>query len=87
MGIAGQVRGYEYLTPACLDPQSIVYVGLRDVDAPEKRILKEHGIKAFSMHDVDRHGIGKVMEMALDYLGRDRPLHLTFDIDALDPTV
>jgi arginase len=66
-----------------------VYVGLRDVDAPEKAILKEHGIKAFSMHEVDKYGIGKVMEMALDYVnpGRDRPTHLSFDVDALDPTV
>ena len=39
------------------------------------------------MHDVDRHGIGKIVDMALDYLGRDSPIHLTFDVDALDPTV
>ena len=39
------------------------------------------------MHEVDRYGIGKVMEMVLDYLGPDIPLHLSFDVDALDPTV
>ena len=38
------------------------------------------------MHDVDKYGIGKVVELALDYLGRDRPLHLSFDVDALDPS-
>lgn len=63
----------------------LVYIGLRDVDRGEKQILREHGIKAFSMHDVDRHGIGKVVEMALGHIGTDTPIHLSFDVDALDP--
>lgn len=63
----------------------LVYIGLRDVDRGEKRILREHGIKAFSMHDIDRHGIGRVMEMALAHIGTDTPIHLSFDVDALDP--
>lgn len=55
----------------------------------EKKILKENGIKAYSMHDVDKHGIGKVVEMALNTVNPDRtlPIHLSFDVDALDPTV
>lgn len=66
-----------------------VYIGLRDLDAAEKNILKEHGIKSFTMHEVDKYGIGKIMEMALEHVnpGRDRPTHLSFDVDALDPTV
>jgi arginase len=63
----------------------LVYIGLRDVDRGEKQILRENGIKAFSMHDVDRHGIGKVVEMALGHIGTDTPIHLSFDVDALDP--
>lgn len=65
--------------------KKLVYIGLRDVDRAEKKILRELGIKAFSMHDVDRHGIGKVMDMALGWIGSDTPIHLSFDIDALDP--
>lgn len=34
--------------------KKLVYIGLRDIDRGEKKILREHGIKAFSMHDVDR---------------------------------
>ena len=66
-----------------------VYIGLRDVDAAEKKILRENGIKAYSMHEVDKYGIGKVVEMALDHVnpGREKPIHLSFDVDALDPTV
>ncbi|KAF3923228.1 Arginase-1 [Orbilia brochopaga] len=63
----------------------LVYIGLRDVDSGEKKILRENKIKAFSMHDIDRHGIGKVIDMALEYIGDDIPIHLSFDVDALDP--
>jgi arginase len=38
-----------------LNHRKLVYIGLRDVDAAEKRILREHGIKAFSMFDIDRY--------------------------------
>jgi len=79
---------FEWIKPV-LKPNKIVYIGLRDVDAGEKRLLKEMGIKAFSMHEVDRYGISKVVDMALDHVNpnRDLPIHLTFDVDALDPTV
>ncbi|KAF4126238.1 arginase [Geosmithia morbida] len=68
-----------------LNHRKLVYIGLRDVDVAEKKILREHGIKAFSMFDVDRYGIGRVVEMALAHIGDDTPIHLSFDIDALDP--
>ncbi|KXH52008.1 arginase [Colletotrichum simmondsii] len=68
-----------------LSIKKLVYIGLRDVDAGEKKILRENGIKAFSMFDIDRYGIGRVMEMALAHIGNDTPIHLSFDVDALDP--
>ncbi|KAG5964588.1 A-agglutinin attachment subunit precursor [Claviceps cyperi] len=68
-----------------LNVKKLVYIGLRDVDTAEKRILRENNIKAFSMFDVDRYGIGRVVEMALAYIGADTPIHLSFDVDALDP--
>ncbi|TKA70740.1 Arginase [Cryomyces minteri] len=68
-----------------ISTKKLVYIGLRDIDRGEKKILKDHGIKAFSMHDIDRHGIGKVMDMALGWIGTDTPIHLSFDVDGLDP--
>ena len=38
-----------------LSLKKLVYIGLRDVDKGEKKILREHGIRAFSMHDIDRY--------------------------------
>ncbi|KAK7467475.1 Arginase, catabolizes arginine to ornithine and urea [Stygiomarasmius scandens] len=88
MGLGESIPEFSWVKPA-LKPERIVYIGLRDVDAGEKRILKESGIRAFSMHEVDKYGIGKVVEMALDHVNpnRDRPIHLSFDVDALDPSV
>ncbi|PAV23813.1 arginase [Pyrrhoderma noxium] len=79
---------YEWIKPL-LTPDRLVYIGLRDVDGGEKKIIKENGIKAFSMHEVDKYGIGRVVEMALDHVNPDRtrPIHLSFDVDALDPSV
>jgi arginase len=86
MGLNSNRAPFEWLEP-CLKPDRIVYIGLRDVDEAEKVILKKFAIKVFSMHEVDRYGIGKVMEMALEYLGGECPLHMSFDVDALDPSV
>lgn len=44
-----------------LDPSRIVYVGLRDVDVFERKMIAKHGIKSFSMREVDKYGIGRVM--------------------------
>ncbi|KAK8854562.1 arginase [Kwoniella newhampshirensis] len=78
----------KWLSP-CLKPEEIVYIGLRDIDSGEKAILKKHGIKAYTMHHVDKYGIGKVVDMALEHVNPDgtKPIHLSFDVDALDPTV
>jgi len=90
LGLPGNegVKEFGWLKPL-LKPERLVYIGLRDVDPAERQIIKENGIKAFSIHEVDRYGIGKVMEMALDHInpGRNRPIHLSFDVDALDPSV
>jgi arginase len=85
-----KVEGLDWIEP-CLKPENLVYIGLRDVDKDEKEILKKYKIKAFSMHEIDRYGIGQVMDMTLEHLSKGdnpkSPIHLSFDIDALDPSV
>ncbi|KAI0003706.1 arginase [Russula compacta] len=80
---------FSWLDSVHLPPSRLAYIGLRDVDPGEKKIIREHNIAAFSMHEIDRYGIGKVVEMALDRINPDRskPIHLSFDVDALDPSV
>ncbi|KAM5538650.1 hypothetical protein V8D89_007679 [Ganoderma adspersum] len=66
-GIGPTVDKFAWLQPRPkLKPHRLVSIGLRDVDASERRILRDHDIAAFSMHDVDKHGIARIVEMALD---------------------
>ncbi|XP_073204509.1 arginase-2, mitochondrial isoform X2 [Lepidochelys kempii] len=80
--------GFSWLKP-CLSTSDIVYIGLRDVDPAEHYILKNYDIQYFSMRDIDRLGIQKVMERTFEQLmsRRQRPIHLSFDIDAFDPSL
>jgi arginase len=74
--------------PTYLSPDSLVYVGLRDIDKAERRFIRELGIKTFTMYDIDHLGIGSVMDLALEHLlknNSNRPIHLSYDIDAVDP--
>lgn len=89
MGIDKDSYPPEYSwVPSTLKPSRIAYIGLRDVDSGEKEILREYGIPAFSMYHIDKYGIGRVVEMALDRInpGRQYPIHLSYDVDAIDPS-
>ncbi|KAI4876888.1 hypothetical protein NFI96_027126, partial [Prochilodus magdalenae] len=59
------------------------------LSVPASIILKNLGIQYFSMRDIDRMGIQRVMEVTLDHLltRKQRPIHLSFDIDAFDPAL
>lgn len=125
------LAGWEWLArvPPLL-PSRLAYIGLRDLDPGEKAAIVSLGLRAFTMADVDRLGIGRVVEAALEHLagtadaaagsslggeaaaeegarggvteaphphpyhhptpalaGGLRPLHLSFDIDAVDPAL
>ncbi|KAI9311887.1 arginase [Dichotomocladium elegans] len=79
---------FQWVKPL-LDHNKLVYIGLRDLDNFEKKTIRNLGIKAYTMHHVDRWGIGEIVEMALNHVNpnRDLPIHLSFDVDALDPSV
>ncbi|XP_053495601.1 arginase-1 [Ictalurus furcatus] len=79
---------FSWIKP-CIAAQDVVYIGLRDVDPEEHHILKHLGIKTFSMTEVDSLGIAKVMEQMCDHIFSKikKPIHLSYDIDALDPSV
>lgn len=70
-----------------LDPRNIVMIGLRSVDAGERKLIHEKGIRAYTMTDVDRLGVFNVMQETLDYLQeRADHIHVSFDLDSVDPT-
>jgi arginase len=81
---------WEWLNASCmLKEQRLALIGLRDVDAMERQLLRSSGCHAFGMHEVDRYGIGQVLDMALHATNphSDRPIHISFDIDSCDPSI
>ncbi|MBZ9753439.1 arginase [Deinococcus sp. HMF7604] len=68
-------------------PEDIVMIGIRSVDAHERELLREAGIKAYTMKEVDQLGITRIYEETLERLSGTAGLHVSFDADALDPTV
>lgn len=67
-------------------PDRIVLIGMRDLDYGERAYIKEHNIKTYTMADVDALGIKQVIQESIEYLkGRTDGVHLSLDVDALDP--
>jgi arginase len=70
-----------------IKPENIVIIGARSLDEGERELIKEKGIKVYTMHEIDRLGMTKVMEESIDYLkGRTDGVHLSLDLDGLDPS-
>lgn len=70
-----------------LSQNQLVLVGIRSIDEDERKLMKSWGAHVFTMTEIDRYGIGEVMARAKDILLKsgNRPLHLSYDIDAVDP--
>lgn len=73
------------LISRALKPENVVLIGARDLDEGEKRLIKEIGMKVFTMHEVDLLGMTEVMRQTLKHLSHVEHLHLSLDLDALDP--
>lgn len=67
-------------------PEDVVFIGLRSIDPAERDLIREHGIKAYTMKEIDGRGIAEVAEEALAYLQPER-LHVSFDADVLEPNL
>jgi arginase len=66
-------------------PENVVMIGLRDIDPAEKRRLRDSGVTIFTMRDIDEQGISSVANKAVMKFAHMKRIHLTVDMDALDP--
>jgi len=66
-------------------PENVVLIGQRDLDQAEKKRLKQSGITVFTMRDIDEQGISSVANKAIMKFAHLKRIHLTVDMDALDP--
>jgi len=68
--------------------ENVALIGIRDVDEAEKRLVKETGVKVFTMTDIDELGMPTVIRQAIEIAGSGTAgIHLSFDFDGLDPEV
>lgn len=73
-------------TPA-IDASVVREIGIRSVDAGEKRLVHEAGLEVFDMRYIDEMGMRHTMEQALKGLDDNTHLHVSFDVDFLDPEI
>jgi len=70
-----------------LNPKWIRQIGIRSVDAGEKRFVHAMGLEVFDMRYIDEMGMRHTMELALATLDEHTHLHVSFDVDFLDPEI
>jgi arginase len=73
-------------TPA-IHADCVRQIGIRSVDAGESRFVDEQGLEVFDMRSIDEMGIRKTMELALRDVDANTHLHVSFDVDFLDPEI
>jgi len=68
-------------------PDEIRQIGIRSVDPGEKRLVKEYGLDIYDMRYIDEVGMKRAMEEALEGVDANTHLHVSFDVDFLDPSI
>ena len=77
----------DFYTPGRkIDPANVCYIGVRDLDPEERKLMKKAGVTVYSISDIDRFGISRTIDSVTKFF-RDRvdTIHVSFDIDAIDP--
>ena len=73
--------------PPWVDPGRVALVGVRSLDPGEKALVRETGIRVFTMSDIDRRGVAGAMREALDIVSGEGFVHLSLDVDVCDPEI
>jgi arginase len=81
-----ELTGLSGVTPA-ISPKMIRQVGIRSVDQGEKKFVHEQGLEVFDMRYIDERGMRHTMQQALAGVDAETHLHVSFDVDFLDPDI
>ena len=74
-------------TVPAVNPKAIRQIGIRSVDAGEKRLVQEVGLEVFDMRYIDEMGMRHTMELALALIDANTHVHVSFDVDFLDASI
>jgi arginase len=71
-----------------IDPDNVALVGVRSLDEGERKFIENTGVHVYTMSDIDRQGIHRVMKKALSKVTNGTGfVHVSFDLDSVDPTI
>ena len=87
LGLAGDEFSHPGLDLPALDLARVVIVGLRSLDPAERALIRDKGIRAITMTEIDRIGIERAMQEAIDRVAGGGFVHVSLDLDALDPEI
>ena len=86
LGLAGSDFENGWPIPA-VDRTRVAIVGARSLDPGERELVREHGLRIWTMSHFDRLGVERVMREALEHVAGDNFVHVSFDMDVIDPDV
>ena len=86
LGLASEFESQAWTLPA-VDSSRVSLIGTRQLDAGERRLLREAGVRVYTMSEIDRVGIERAVRESLDRVAGGGFVHVSFDMDVLDPAV
>jgi arginase len=87
LGLAGHGFESEVWPLPAVDPKRVALVGTRLLDDGERRLLRDAGVRVFTMSEVDRIGIERAVRESLDRIAGPGFVHVSLDMDVLDPEI
>jgi arginase len=87
LGICGDTFARDGLRVPAVDPKRVALVGVRSLDPGEQALVRELGIAVYTISDLDRRGVEPVMEEALERIAGASFVHVSVDLDVVDPEV
>jgi len=87
LGLAGEGFESEHWPLPSIDARRVALIGIRELDDGERRLLRETGVRVFTMSEIDRIGIERAVRESLDRISGAGFVHVSLDMDALDPDI
>ena len=87
LGLGGEAFASDAWPLPAVDPKRVALLGVRELDDGERQLLRDAGVRVFTMSELDRIGVERAMREALDRVAGPNFVHVSLDLDALDPEI
>ncbi len=87
LGLAGAEFESEAWPSPAVDRTRVALVGTRQLDQGERELVREHGLRVWTMSTIDQLGVERSIREALEHVAGDNFVHVSLDMDVLDPDV